>query len=171
MVFAPPKCSDLEGERDRFIPAADAVLFAVMAHADAYPPAEITLPWMTRDGEPYTRVLFFTSREGKPLNKNYINWVWKGARELAGIIKATNDKPIGRGRKWEQCRDKMMHAGRHDYATQRLGEGMDIFALRQTGPRRPGLHTPQIHPRAGNGLRDGTTPYRRNASCHEGPAY
>ncbi|MEZ0107892.1 integrase [Catenulispora sp. EB89] len=129
MVFAPPKCSDLDEERDRFVPAADEVLFAIMAHADAFPPVEVTLPWKTRDGELRTTVVFFTSREGKPLNKNYINWVWKGGLEQAGIIKALNDKPIGRGRKWEPCRDKMMHAGRHDYATQRLGEGMDIFTL------------------------------------------
>src|SRR5579883_277961 len=129
MVFAPPKCSDNEEERDRYIPASDEVLFRLVAHMTAYPPIEVTLPWKTADGEPRTVLLFFTSREGKPLNKNYFNWVWKAAAEAAGIIKAINDKPVGKGRLWEECRDRMMHALRHLYASERVAEGMDVYTL------------------------------------------
>lgn len=129
MVFAPPKCSDTDEDKDRFVPASEEVLFRLMAHMAEHPPVEVTLPWKTIDGELHTAQLLFTSREHKPLNKNYINWVWKAALEAAGIIKAINHKPLGRGRLWEKCRDKMMHALRHLYASERIAEGMDVFTL------------------------------------------
>ncbi|GGX72826.1 tyrosine-type recombinase/integrase [Streptomyces hiroshimensis] len=40
-----------------------------------------------------------------------------------------NDKPVGKGRKWEACRDKMMHALRHLFASEAINEGVDVYTL------------------------------------------
>ncbi|MER7988388.1 hypothetical protein ABTY53_22785 [Streptomyces noursei] len=65
-----------------------------------HPPVEVTLPWMTKDGEPATVRLVFTTRERKPLNKDYyFNYRWKDALEAIGAIKPLNNRPVGKGRK------------------------------------------------------------------------
>jgi integrase len=129
MVFAPPKCSDNDEERDRYIPLSSEVDFALATHAMLHPPVEVTLPWKTREGEPRTLQLYFTSREHKALNKNYFNYLWKAGLETAGLVEAVNDLAVGRGRRWQKCRDKMMHSLRHLYASERLEEGMSIRTL------------------------------------------
>ena len=53
------------------------------------------------------------------------------ALEAADIITAINDKPAGRGRLWEPCRDKLMQALRHLYASERIVEGMNVVPLAQ----------------------------------------
>ncbi|KOU01067.1 hypothetical protein ADK86_12930 [Streptomyces sp. NRRL F-5755] len=99
------------------------------AHMREFPPIEITLPWLEKDGEPVTVRLMFTTRERKALNKNYFNSLWKAALEAIGAIKAANDKPTGKGRRWEPCRDKMMHALRHLFASEAINEGVDVYTL------------------------------------------
>jgi hypothetical protein len=47
------------------------------------------------------------------------------------MIKAINSDPAGHGRLWEKCRNKMMHALRHLYASERLTEGMNVITLAQ----------------------------------------
>ncbi|MCZ1015363.1 tyrosine-type recombinase/integrase [Streptomyces noursei] len=98
-------------------------------HMRKHPPVEVTLPWMTKDGEPITVRLVFTTRERKPLNKNYFNYLWKDALEAIGEIEALNDNPVGKGRKWEECHDKMMHALRHLFASEAINEGVDVYTL------------------------------------------
>ncbi|MFC9237903.1 tyrosine-type recombinase/integrase [Streptomyces decoyicus] len=71
----------------------------------------------------------FTTRERKTLNKNYFNYLWKAGLEAIDVIKAVNDKPVGKGRKWEECRDKMMHALRHLFASEAIAEGVDVYTL------------------------------------------
>jgi integrase len=129
MVFAPPKCSDSADDRDRWIPVADETLFRLMAHMAEYPPVSVALPWNTRNSKLHTVTLIFTTREHRPLNKSHYNEAWKTALEATDIITAINDKPAGRGRLWEQSRDKMLHALRHLYASERITEGMDIATL------------------------------------------
>jgi integrase len=73
----------------------------------------------------------FATHKRHALTRNHFNGVWKVAFEAAGIVTANNDKPAGRGRRWEPCRDKMMHALRHLYASERIAEGMDIATLAQ----------------------------------------
>ncbi|EGJ77878.1 putative phage integrase family protein [Streptomyces sp. Tu6071] len=129
LVFAPPKGGTEEDPRDRFVPIGDPLAGLLIEHMREHPPVEVTLPWMTKDGEPVTVLLMFTTRERKPLNKNYFNYLWKSALEAIGVIKTLNDKPVGRGRKWEKCRDKMMHALRHLYASEAINEGVDVYTL------------------------------------------
>jgi integrase len=129
LVFAALKASEPGEERERWIPVSDELIFRLTAHMFEFPPISVTLPWEHAEGKPRTVKLFFTSRESKALNRNYFNWTWKSALELAGIIKALNEKPVGRGRLWEECRDRMMHAMRHLYATERLESGMNINTL------------------------------------------
>jgi integrase len=129
MVLAPPKCSDVYGIRDRWIPAADEVLFRLIAHATEFPPVSVTLPWASRHGEPRTVLLMFATPDHQPINKSDFNPLWKSALEAAGIIRAINDEHRGGGRRWEECRDKIMHALRHLYASERLAEGMDVAIL------------------------------------------
>lgn len=94
-----------------------------------FPPAEVTLPWLEKEGELVTVRLMFTTRERKALNKNYFNYLWKAALEAIRVVKAVDDKPVGKGRKWEECRDKMMHALRHLFASEAINEGVDVYTL------------------------------------------
>lgn len=135
-----------------------------------FPPIEAALPWETADGPSTTATLFFTSREDKPLNRNHFNWTWKAALEAASVITALNDKPAGRGRLWEPCRNRIMHALRHLYASERIEAGMNIHTLAdRLGHADPaGIHAPSLRPRARARRRDRTTTRRpsptRNAT-------
>ncbi|MEV7925451.1 tyrosine-type recombinase/integrase [Kitasatospora sp. NPDC088779] len=129
MVFAPPKGGGEDDPKDRMVPIGDDLAFLLAEHIRLFPPVDITLPWIEKNGPPVTVKLFFTSREHKPINKNYYNWLWKAALEEIGLIQALNDKPVGRGRLWEKCRDKMMHSLRHLFASEALNEGVDIYTL------------------------------------------
>ncbi|GGU53475.1 hypothetical protein GCM10010211_17760 [Streptomyces albospinus] len=129
LVFAPPKGGTDDDPKDRFVPVGDELAVRLAEHMRKHPPVEVTLPWMTKDGEPVTVRLVFTTRERKPLNKNYFNYLWKDALEAIGAIKAVNGKPVGKGRKWEECRDKMMHALRHLFASEAINEGVDVYTL------------------------------------------
>jgi integrase len=108
-----------------------------------YLPVAVTLPWNSRRGRSHTVALMFATRERQPLNRNHFNDVWKIALEAAGIVTAISDRPAGRGRLWERCRDKMMHALRHLYASERIAEGMDIV----TPAQRLGHSDPGYTPR------------------------
>ncbi|MFI5526992.1 tyrosine-type recombinase/integrase [Kitasatospora sp. NPDC051853] len=129
MVFAPPKGGSDDDPKDRIVPLGDDLANILIEHTRQFPPVEVTLPWIERNGPPVTVKLIFTSRENKPMNKNYINYLWKAALEEIGIIQAINDRPVGRGRRWEKCRDKMMHALRHLFASEALNEGVDVYTL------------------------------------------
>ncbi|MFD9905686.1 tyrosine-type recombinase/integrase [Streptomyces sp. NPDC059063] len=111
------------------MPVDDELALLLSEHMRTYPPVEITLPWMTTDGDPVTVRLVFTTRERKALNKNYFNYHWKSALEAIGVVKALNDKPVGKGCKWEECLDKMMHALRHLFASEAINEGVDVYTL------------------------------------------
>jgi hypothetical protein len=65
------------------------------------------------------------------------------ALEAAEIITAINDKPAGRGRLWEPWRDKMMHALRHLYASERMFEDMDIATLAERLSHSGPAYTPR----------------------------
>ena len=65
------------------------------------------------------------------------------ALEAADIITAINDKPAGRGRLWEPCRDKMMHALRHLYASERIVEGTNIATLAEPLGHSDPAYTPR----------------------------
>ncbi len=56
-------------------------------HLRLYPPAAVTLPWETPDGEPVTFSLMFTDGRGKAVNRNLFNRdAWKPALAAAGVI-------------------------------------------------------------------------------------
>jgi len=52
----------------------------------AYPPVEVTLPWLVLDGKATTASLLMTSRERKALSRNYFNsYLWRPALGRAGV--------------------------------------------------------------------------------------
>jgi integrase len=120
-VFALPKHG-----RTRKIPLSSRVAEALSAYIQQFPPTPVTLPWDQRGGRPVTANLLVISREGKALNRNYINRnIWKPALRLAGI---------------DPTRDQMMHAGRHLFASAQLEAGTSIRALAEyLGHNDPGF--------------------------------
>jgi integrase len=129
LVFAPPKGGTEDDPKDRYVPLDDDLAILLAEHMRQYPPVEVTLPWLHKNGRPMAVPLVFTTRERKAINKNYINYLWKSSLEAIGVIEALNDRPVGRGRKWEKCRDKMMHALRHLFASEAINEGVDVYTL------------------------------------------
>ncbi|MFI6347062.1 hypothetical protein [Streptomyces sp. NPDC050560] len=111
------------------MPLSDGLAALLTEHIRKHPPAEVSLPWLEKGGEPITVRLVLTTRELKPLDKNYFNYLWKGTLEAIGAIAALNDKPVGKGRKWEECRDKMMQSLRHLFASEAINEGIDVYTL------------------------------------------
>jgi integrase len=108
-VIAPPK-----GGKRRTVPMPDAVGEALAEHIRQFPPSD------EHGG------LLFTSREHKPLNRNYFNpYVWKLALVRAGI---------------EPDRAHGMHALRHYYASVLLDAGESIKAVAEyLGHADPGF--------------------------------
>nr|WP_310729375.1 site-specific integrase [Streptomyces sp. N2A] len=122
-------CAEGGDPKDRYVPLDEDLATLLREHMREFPPVKVTLPWLEKDGELITVRLMFTTREGKALNKNYFNYLWKAALEGIGAIEAVNDKPTGKGRRWEPCRDKMMHALRHLFASEAINEGVDVYTL------------------------------------------
>lgn len=120
-ILAPPK-----GGRTREVPLPDVVAVALAEHLRQYPAREVELPWREPDGERRTTRLVFTSREGRPLNRNHWNGAtWRPAVEAAGI---------------EPTRATGFHALRHHYASVLLDGGVSIRALAEyLGHADPGF--------------------------------
>ncbi|HVA60204.1 MAG TPA: tyrosine-type recombinase/integrase [Mycobacteriales bacterium] len=71
LIFAPPKYSSTPD-----VPLSDALAMVLAEHIRVCPPIEVTLPWKDPDAPKAptaSATLVFTSRERKPLNKNYVN--------------------------------------------------------------------------------------------------
>lgn len=120
LVFAPPKNGKL-----RDVPMPDVVASELAKHMTAFPPVEVTLPWLRPDGEPVTKLLYFTAAEGGAIWRNAFNThAWKPALADAGVI----PKP-GPGERYKEAREDGMHALRHFYASVLLDAGESIKAL------------------------------------------
>ena len=105
-----------KGDKEREVPLPEAVSLALAAHIEAFPAAQVTLPWNEprnpkRHGKPVTCALLFTHK-GSALNSATLNTMgWRPARLAAGL-------PEGG-----------LHGLRHYYASVLLAGGVDIKAL------------------------------------------
>lgn len=110
LVFAPPK-----GGKERDVPLPDSVALRLSSHIAAFPAVTASLPWKVPDGKPVTVRLLFTTRERKPLNRNYVKtFIWKPALNEAAM---------------PQTRENGFHALRHHFAGVLLSDGVDIRVL------------------------------------------
>jgi integrase len=120
LVFAPPK-----REKLRDVPLDPEVSAALSEHMKRFPPAEVTLPWLTPTGPKVTHRLIFTSGARTALWSNAFNdQAWKPALVSAGII-----PPREKGKRYAAGREHGMHALRHFYASVLLDAGENIKAL------------------------------------------
>lgn len=108
LYFAPVK-----NGKTRDVPVADPVIPVLAEHVRQYPPVPVTLPWGTPDGKAVTRELLFTAPDGRAVNRNAFNRVWREAWRAAGIDPA-------RGRK-NGC-----HVLRHTAASAWLSAGLSL---------------------------------------------
>ncbi|MEE4546192.1 site-specific integrase [Streptomyces sp. V4-01] len=131
LLFAPPK-----GGKLRDVPLPEQVGDILKAHAKQFPPAEVTLPWLTPGGPLVTKRLLFTTGAGKVIRRNDFNSnTWKPALVAAGVL----PKPE-RGQSPKSSREDGMHALRHFYASVLLDAGENIKALSQyLGHSDPGF--------------------------------
>ncbi|WP_432134233.1 tyrosine-type recombinase/integrase [Streptomyces sp. bgisy154] len=120
LIFAPPKNNKL-----RDVPLPDSVAAVLATHMTAFPPVEVTLPWLRPDGPRVTKLLYFTTLEGGALRRNDFNThAWKPALVSAGII------PVpGVGERYKASREDGMHALRHFYASVLLDSGESVKAV------------------------------------------
>lgn len=120
LVYAPPKRGKL-----RDVPLAPEVLAALAEHMERFPPAEVTLPWLTQTGPKVTHRLVFTSSIGAAIwSQGFNDQAWKPALASAGIIPAPE-----KGERYAAAREHGMHALRHFYASVLLDAGENIKAL------------------------------------------
>jgi integrase len=110
LIFSAPK-----GGKVRDVPLPTSVAQRLAAHAEQYPPVEVSLPWGTSTGDPQTVRLYLTEPNGLPLQRPAFNTgVWKRAVRATGI---------------EDHRRNGMHVLRHTYASVLLDAGESIKAL------------------------------------------
>ncbi|MFI2617611.1 tyrosine-type recombinase/integrase [Streptomyces sp. NPDC018584] len=120
MVFAPPKRGKV-----RDVPLSAEVGKELAAHIRQFPPADVTLPWLTPDGDPVTKKLVFVAPGGNALWRDVFNsYAWKPALAAAGVI--PEPEP---GKRYPAAREHGMHALRHFYASVLLDAGESIKAL------------------------------------------
>ncbi|NEA58069.1 site-specific integrase [Streptomyces sp. SID13666] len=120
LVFAPPKRGKV-----RDVPLPGEVGNALTEHMHRFPPAKVTLPWLTPDGPPVTKRLVFSSTTGNPVWRSAFNdQSWKPALMAAGIIPGRE-----KGKRYAAAREHGMHALRHFYASVLLDAGESIKAL------------------------------------------
>ncbi|MGS2640246.1 tyrosine-type recombinase/integrase [Streptosporangium sp. G12] len=130
LVFAPPKRG-----KTRTVPLPESVALRLSAHIAAYPPAEVTLPWRTPDGEPTTVTLLFTGPRGGALHRNTFNHTWRLGLEVAGIV-----PPPAAGERRKTYREHGCHALRHTAASAWLRAGVDIRTVAEyLGHSDPGF--------------------------------
>jgi integrase len=109
-VFSLPK-----GRKSRVVPLPSSVAAELAAYLTQFPARTATLPMGTWEGPAVSASLLVTSREGKALNRNYVNsHVWKPALRRAGL---------------PDTREFMMHGGRHLFASLQLEYGVGPRAL------------------------------------------
>ncbi|MFB6860471.1 tyrosine-type recombinase/integrase [Streptomyces virginiae] len=120
LVFAPPKRGKV-----RDVPLPRAVAEALTEHMRLFPPARVTLPWLTPDGPPVTKSLLFSGTTGNAVWRSAFNdQIWKPALAAAGIIPMPE-----KGERYASAREHGMHALRHFYASVLLDAGENIKAL------------------------------------------
>lgn len=124
LVFDFPKGG--EDHPIRQVPLPDSVARAVQDYLAEFPAKAVSLPWAAATAKPLTVALIATSREGKPLNKNYVNGaIWKAALREAEV---------------SDTRENGMHALRHFYASTLLDSGENIRAVAEyLGHSDPGF--------------------------------
>jgi len=130
-LFAPPK-----GGKTRDVPLPDTVALRLSVHLAAFPPVEVTLPWVELAGKPVSHRLVFTTPNGRAVHREYLNErQWRPALERAGIEVPPNED--GQRRSY---RENGMHALRHFYASVLLDGGESIKALSEyLGHHDPGF--------------------------------
>lgn len=120
LVFAPPKRG-----KERDVPLPMEVAARLKAHMEAFPPADVTLPWLRPDGRPVTKRLLFVYERGAALRRyDFNDYVWKPALVAGGVI-----PPPAKGQRHQSAREHGMHALRHFYASVLLDAGENVKAL------------------------------------------
>jgi integrase len=108
-VFSLPK-----RDKQRDVPMSDTVALMLLIQIEEYPPVEVTLPWDTPTGRPYTAQLLYVRGDGRPHSRTAFHREWSKAREAAGV---------------PQTPEHGMHVLRHTFASACLSQGVDIRTL------------------------------------------
>jgi integrase len=136
LFFAPVK-----NRKTRDVPVADPVIPVLAEHVRQHPPVKVTLPWGAPGGKPVTRELMFTTSDGRALNRNAFNRVWRAA----GVAP-------------ERVRQNGCHVLRHTAASAWLSAGLSLAQGRRLPWRHEGgcpchlraLHARRRRPRPGD---------------------
>lgn len=132
LVFSPPK-----RRKTRTAPLPESVALRLGAHVAAFPPVEVTLPWVERGKreETHTATLLFVTARGAAMNRNTFNDMWRKGLEEAGIVPAP-----ARGERRKSHREHGCHVLRHTAASAWLAAGVDIRTVAEyLGHSDPGF--------------------------------
>ncbi|GAA1142548.1 tyrosine-type recombinase/integrase [Ornithinicoccus hortensis] len=122
LVFSLPK-----GRKTRTVPLPKTVADELSSYLARFRAMPVELPWRTLNSGESVRVpLVLTTRERRPLNRNYFNGnLWRRAQATAGVV---------------PTRENGMHALRHWYASVLLDAGESIRAVSEyLGHSDPGF--------------------------------
>ncbi|MEV4423991.1 site-specific integrase [Streptomyces sp. NPDC049602] len=142
VVHGKPVYSLPKGGKIRTVPLPRALAVRVQRHLDAYPPAKVTLPWLTpdtpetekqeREWAPQTHDLIVSGEKGGLLRRTVFNeGPWKRALVEAGVIPPPPARVKGsrRNTKHAAAPDDGFHALRHTFASVQLDARESIVAV------------------------------------------
>jgi hypothetical protein len=140
-----------KGEKERTVPVSRGVAAFVRAHSEKYPPVEITLPWLNKDGsvaaDPVTARLLVVWHGGDPRTSgrqvgasSYHHGVWLPALSRAGLA----PPPVKDERKINRYhsggRENGQHALRHFFSNALQDGGVaPVGVMEFMGHSRKGL--------------------------------
>lgn len=111
LVWAPPKAGS-----SRCLPLDKNLNTTLSDHQARYPAVAVTLPWDTPDGRRETFRLLFATQSGGPLDRSYLNRLWRAAVSGAGMTPA---------------RTTGTHQLRHHFASELVANGTDLETVRR----------------------------------------
>lgn len=111
------------------VPVPPELLEQVDAHAEAFPPAAVTLPWhepgSTLHGTPVTVRVLLTREDGAPATNNVMDAAWRTG--VSRWLKAQGRTVGRRGR--NLARGWNIHRTRHTFASVQLRDGTDVVRV------------------------------------------
>jgi integrase len=111
LVFAPPK-----NDHERSVPVPASLHHLINTHVATYGTTRVTLPWIQPGGQPRTYTLLFANQHAAPLDRGYVNRLWKTAVLSAGIAWIPQDTGF--------------HMLRHVAASEWIAAGADLLQVR-----------------------------------------
>jgi len=121
------KWGPVKNRKPHDVPVPPELLEQIDAHADAFPPPAVTLPWhepgSKLHGTPVTVRVLLSREDGTPATCNVIDAAWR-----TGVSRWHPQRTLG-ARRRSLARGQNIHRLRHTFASVQLRDGTDVVRV------------------------------------------